>query len=259
MERLLNLRRVCVVLVALVLLASTQGCTYLGNRGHDAAQMLDLGFTFTKTPQFGIYANCPLVTPVGYSKIDGYYVGMGGGKLGVMKHHQNNEGLLLWGKEENSWEQANSREPKTEQKARAGVVGLAQGLKNGENDYKPTCVHYLHLGWVGVAANFKYYEMYDFAAGCLGFDPAGDDRKAPAATMVAKAETKPPVAPRLAAPKPAPAAVEEPKPAPVAAEKPKPAPVALVEPKPARSTALVKAEPEPAPRVRRFTIELLVP
>jgi len=171
-----------------------QGCTYLGNRAHDAAQMFDLGFTFTKSPQFGIYGNCPLITPVGYSHIDGYYVGMGGGKLGVMKHSQNDIGVLFWGNERNSWTKDTCCAKGTEKNVRAGIVGIAQGLSKGENHYKPACIHYLHVGWIGVTANFNYYAMFDFLVGWLGLDPSGDDAGEPEPIVVRADPTLPPVA-----------------------------------------------------------------
>ena len=184
------------VLVLAAVIAATQGCTYLRNRAHDAAQMFDLGFTFTKTPQFGLYANCPIVTPVGYSNIDGYFVGVGGGKVGVMEHKQKNAGVLLWGREENSWGSANGKEPVSEEKRRVGIVGIAEGVKKGEANYKPQCVHYLHLGWIGVTANINYSEIGDFFAGWAGLDPSHDDRRAAPATAFAKASPpQPPATP----------------------------------------------------------------
>ena len=188
--RMLRRTGVRAVALAAVLLAA-QGCTYLGNRGRDAAQMFDVGLTFTKTPQFGIYANCPLVTPVGYSKVDGTYVGLGGGKLGAMEHHQNNKGFLLWGREENSWDGGLTDELKTETKTDAGVVGIAQGVAEGGKTYKPACIHYLHLGWVGATGNIHYYEIMDFAAGWAGLDPSGDDRGGFQSTMLASADAGP--------------------------------------------------------------------
>ena len=36
-------------------LAAAPGCTYLNSRGRDALDMIYVGFTFTNTPQFGLY------------------------------------------------------------------------------------------------------------------------------------------------------------------------------------------------------------
>ena len=75
--------------------AATTGCSYFRARGRDALDMADLGVTWSKRPQFGLYANCPFIAPGGYAKVDGKYAGIGGGKVGVMEHHQDNVGLLV--------------------------------------------------------------------------------------------------------------------------------------------------------------------
>jgi len=168
--------------IAVVLAIGPPGCTYLGNRGHDATQMFDLGFTITRKPRFGIYADDPLVAPIGYSKLDGYYVGLGGGRFGITEHHQDNEGLILWGREKATW---GSGQDKTEEDDEVGVVALAKSVASGKLSYKPACKHYLHLGWVGLAANANYYEMLDFLAGWVGLDPCKDDHREPAPTVVA--------------------------------------------------------------------------
>ena len=179
-----------VIGVACVLaIACTSGCTYLRNRGSDAKQMMDLGFTFSKKPQFGLYANCPMVTPVGYSKVDGYFVGMGGGKLGAGEHHQNNAGLLFWGREENSWKGFDKDDKATVESHKAGVVGIAQNAKDGSARYRPACVHYLHLGFVGVMWNLNYYKMADFFCGWFGYIPFGE--RSEVGGRVAQADSEP--------------------------------------------------------------------
>jgi len=194
-RRCANGARVSIAVGAL-LLAGASGCTFLSNRGSDAKQMMDLGLTFSKKPQFGLYANCPMVTPVGYSKVDGTFVGMGGGKLGAGEHHQNNAGMLFWGREENSWKGMDKGDKATVESHRAGVVGIAQSAKEGTLKYRPACVHYLHLGFVGVMWNLNYFKMADFFCGWAGYVPFGDRNelsetrlaKADKADKVAKAE-----------------------------------------------------------------------
>lgn len=218
--------------VCALLLAGGAGCTYLRNRGSDAKQMMDLGFTFSKKPQFGLYANCPMVTPIGYSKVDGYFVGVGGGKLGAGEHHQDNAGVLFWGREKNSWKGLDENDKATTEDHKAGVVGIAQSAKEGNLRYRPACVHYLHLGFVGLMWNLNYHKMADFFCGWFGYIPFGE--RSEEDVRIAKANGKdatpfklgPPVAepgaatpPVAAAPTPAPAAAP-------AAPAPLPAPAA---------------------------------
>ncbi|MBM4042166.1 MAG: hypothetical protein FJ290_27025 [Planctomycetes bacterium] len=240
--------RMSIAAFALVL-AGASGCTYLKNRGADAKQMMDLGFTFSKKPQFGLYANCPMVTPVGYSKVDGYFVGMGGGKLGAGEHHQNNAGALLWGREENSWKGFKD-DKATVESHKAGFVGIAQNAKEGRKPYKPACIHYLHLGYVGIMWNLNYHKMADFFCGWFGYIPFGDRNEA-AATRVAKAAEPPKVAAAPAAPTPAAVAAASPAPRPpakVASAPPTPPPAPPAQPaKPAKADRAPEAPLPPLP------------
>jgi len=178
-------------------IACLSGCTYLNNRWSDAKQMMDLGFTFSKKPQFGLYANCPMVTPIGYSKVDGYFVGLGGGKLGAGEHHQNNAGLLLWGREENSWKGFGKDDKATIESHKAGFVGIAEDAKEDRVKYRPACVHYLHLGFVGIMWNLNYYKMADFFCGWFGYIPFGERSEVPDRVAQASPDgPTPPLKPR---------------------------------------------------------------
>lgn len=154
----------------LALCAAATGCSYLRNRWRDTLDTLDVGFTFSKKPQFGIYANCPFMAPAGYAKVDGYYAGIGGGKVGVMEYHQDAAAAVLWGREEVEWGE------KKGQARGVGPLGLSTTAK-GNPDYKPQCAHYLHLGFIGVTGNLNYREWPDFLLGWIGLDVAGDDNR----------------------------------------------------------------------------------
>jgi len=167
--------RMALVVVLVAVAAVGQGCGYLADRGADAAQMFDFGLTFSKKPQFSAYMNCPVIAPIGYGKVDGYFVGVGGGKVGAMKHHQESSGLLVWGREEVSWESFDTKEADTLSVQGVGVLGLAEG-QEGEKAYTPACIHYLHLGFVGIAANVRWLEIPDFFLGFFLLDPMGDDK-----------------------------------------------------------------------------------
>ena len=186
------LRRVSfVLLVALV----AQGCTYLSNRGRDAAQMFDLGLTFSKKPQIGLYVNCPVIAPIGFGKVDGYYAGVGGGKVGIMEHQQRNVGAIFWGYEKNSWQDAGKDGKKTQEDQPVGLLAIARG-ERGEQPYRVSCKHYFHLGWVGLTANINWVEIGDFFLGWFLVDLCGDDVKggaAPAETP--KGAPEPPAKP----------------------------------------------------------------
>ncbi len=160
--------------LAIALCLAATGCGYVKDRGQDAVDLFDLGFTVTKRPQFGMYANCPFLAPAGYGKVDGQYVGIGDGKVGVMEHHQDNIGLVVYGRENTTWGQDQEEHDRSEVNEVA-PAGFVTDAVDKDIDYDPACVHYLHLGFVGVAGNIHYAEFPDFFAGWLGFDPRHDD------------------------------------------------------------------------------------
>ena len=164
-----------VVTVALaVVWTAALGCSYPKHRCQDAAEMFDLGLTFSKKPQFSAYMNCPVVAPIGYGKVDGQFVGVGGGKIGMMEHHQESSGLLVWGREEVSWDTFDPEDADTLSVQGVGVLGLAE-REEGDDPYDVACIHYLHLGWVGVTANVHWLQIPDFLLGFLFLDPMRDD------------------------------------------------------------------------------------
>lgn len=160
---------------ALILCAvALQGCNYLRYRYEDAVEIFDLGFTFTKTPQFSAYVNCPVILPIGYGKVDGTFVGMGDGKAGVMKHSHDVEGRLYWGRETDSWDSFDAETSDTLSVQEVGILGLTkEGARN--KPYKAMCRHYLHIGWMGVVWNVRWIDIPDFLAGIIGLDPLQDD------------------------------------------------------------------------------------
>jgi hypothetical protein len=91
-----------------------------------------------------------------------------------MKHHQESSGLLVWGREEVSWDSFDPEQADTLSVQGVGLLGLAES-QEGEKTYTPACIHYLHLGWIGIAANVRWLEIPDFFLGLFLLDPMGDD------------------------------------------------------------------------------------
>lgn len=147
--------------------------TYLDNRWRDALDMFDIGFTFSLKPQFGLYANCPFTMPIGGAKVDGYYVGIGGGKLGVMEHKQDAVGVLVAGRERVTWGDASGE---SGGEYNVGLLGLNT---DGEGNpvYRPQCTHYFHLGFIGLTGNVNYKDIPDFFLGWFGIDICADDKR----------------------------------------------------------------------------------
>ena len=166
--------RILVTVAGAAALAALSGCTYFQNRGRDAAEMFDIGLTFSAKPQIGLYVNCPMIVPIGFGHVDGYYAGVGGGKVGVMEHQQRNVGALFWGYEKNSWQDSAKDGKKAQEDQPVGLLAIARG-ERGEEPFRLSCKHYLHLGWVGITANISWLEIPDFFLGWFLIDLSGDD------------------------------------------------------------------------------------
>jgi len=169
-------RTICLALSLAVVMLASQGCTYLKYRGEDALDMLDVGVTWSREPQLAIYGDCAAITPVGWGHVDGYFAGWGGGQIGVTRHYEKCFGLLLWGHEELGWGEFDTNDPATLDGQGVGILGIALP-PYGRPAYTPACVHFLHLGWVGLVANARYLEMVDFLLGWSTLDIACDDGK----------------------------------------------------------------------------------
>lgn len=179
---------------ALLALLFLQGCTlgkqsvgqYLLYRAADAAQILELGVTVSTKPQFALYADGVSVACGGYGNVDGYFIGLGGGQLGVTRFYEKSLGLFIWGQETVGWGDYDVSDPSTLNTQGVGVLGIFAGPHGLPShlgiagpapgpDYMPACAHYLHLGVLGVVANARYFEMLDFLSGWFFVDLSGDD------------------------------------------------------------------------------------
>jgi hypothetical protein len=160
--------------------------------------MFDIGFTFTPKPQFGLYANCPFTVPVGAAKVDGYYAGIGGGKIGLVEHHQDSVGLIVDGHEKVTWGNPDKEGGESGGDYKIGLLGLNTDTE-GNPVYRPQCTHYLHLGFVGVTGNINYKEIPDFLLGLFTIDICKDDNRE--AKKATRAERLRGMSVRLAQPK----------------------------------------------------------
>ena len=95
MSRVSVVRRLALGLAATAMVCATCGCvSYWKHRAQDAMEFGDIGFTVTKTPQLGAYADGVSVASGGYAKINGHFVGYGGGRFGITPHYTHDVGLV---------------------------------------------------------------------------------------------------------------------------------------------------------------------
>ena len=174
-----------VILVSLLALSLLQGCSYLKNRWNDAGDMIDVGFTYSKKPQIALYYDFVPIIPIGYGRVEGNYIGLGGGAgRWNSPHFERSYGAILWGQEELTFEKSKTEldampeeaRNKTLDFQRTGLIGIVQGPFPGPH-YLISCPHYLHIGWIGVVATPRYLQMLDFILGWTTLDIGGDDKE----------------------------------------------------------------------------------
>jgi len=181
----LMMKRTLAAWLLTVLLCLTQGCAYLQNRVNDAVEVIDIGVTVSDSPCLSGFVIFPPIhlTLVGIGMVDGWFTGLGGGRLQAFcPYYQNSIGLGVWGEETVSFGKSakdlplNNEEELRKQATfyRSGLFGLMQGPLPTE-DYWISCPHYVHIGFVGAVFSPRYSEIADFFLGWLLIDINGDD------------------------------------------------------------------------------------
>ena len=160
------------VLLLLVLMCASTGCSYITYRIEDFAEMFDVGLTFSPRPCLAVYANGASIVCLGFSRIDGTCLGMGGGQVGLIRHKNTCNGEGLWGHEDMVWGTGRSRRNYSQNQ---GFYGVFSSRRLPGPAYFPACVHYLHIGFMGAVLNARYAEILDFVLGFTTLDIACDD------------------------------------------------------------------------------------
>ncbi len=173
------LRRLTWLGLGMVVLAGLEGCTYMRHRGADARQMIDLGATVTPKPYFSFHACGMGIVSAGVGRCDGDFYGLGGDRFGKTRHFHRDIGLIAWSYDEIGWGDAvDPEKPETLERFHIGPVGYLN-YPERKPPYAFACLHYLHLGYAGLAFNVRWGEMADFLLGWTTFDLCGDDGKKP--------------------------------------------------------------------------------
>jgi hypothetical protein len=167
-------RKVACLLVITAGLSGT-GCTYLHNRGNDAADLIDVGVTVSDQPQFAFYMGFLNILSLGYSNVDGTLYGLAERHAGANEMRQNAGGVLLWGSEQLGYRDFDPADAGSPEPYKVGVIGLIEGP--GPTDgHVVNCPKLCHIGWIGLTLNCKFGELADFLLGWTTLDVMGDDR-----------------------------------------------------------------------------------
>ena len=134
--------------VPLGLALTLVGCGYLADRGRDAMDMVDFGFTTSKKFCFGIYQDYFNLIPHGYSRIEGQFHGLGARRFGSVPIHDRTWGLFLWGSREKRLGKFDPRERRQfSQRKRKELEAAGKPL--------PTEVPRYHTGALAMACKDK--------------------------------------------------------------------------------------------------------
>jgi len=159
-----------------ILLLGPPGCSNPHHRVQDALDMADLGLTFSKKPKLAAFKGCAGAVSLGFGDVEGYFIGLGDGKLGVTPFSHEGLGLALWGKHKTRFGEVSKDDAGILDFQKTGILGLADGPIVGP-DQEPACIQQVHVGWAGVVANAKWLQVADFLLGCTGIDICFDDGK----------------------------------------------------------------------------------
>jgi len=185
MDRTVRVLSSLVCLVMIVLFVN--GCAYLSNRGRDALDIMDIGITFNNDlkPRFGLYIDFFNILPLGYSNVEGKSFGIGNRQIGLLDFQHKSWGVIAWGSEQKGSGEFNPQDP---HQARPDQAGESQRprfntgiVRMASEDNAPPvlqfleCDRVLHLGWIGIHATMRPFDIIDFILGWTTLDIMKDD------------------------------------------------------------------------------------
>lgn len=135
------LKRAAVLIVAGVSLFVLSGCAqYWRDRGHDFADMVDIGVTYSPGTHWVFYQSFESLLTVGYADYEATFVGWGGGRFGATPHYLKAWGALVYGDEQVGWGDYDKDDPGTLYTQTVGLVGMPYGVITGQDNwhYVPT-------------------------------------------------------------------------------------------------------------------------
>ncbi|MEK7269638.1 MAG: hypothetical protein AAB215_01705 [Planctomycetota bacterium] len=151
------------------------GCSYLKDRGNDFADMFAIGVTVSSKPTASLYVSFFSAVTLGWSNFEGTFIGWCQREGGVVPARQKAGGVVLWAYEQVGYgDEFKMDDPKSPAEWNAGLVGLF-GENTPPASYTATCNKWVHVGFIGVTANCKWSQIFDFLVGLTTVDVLGDD------------------------------------------------------------------------------------
>jgi hypothetical protein len=161
--------RALVLAVVLTTLVLSSGCAYMTDRGHDALNIFDIGFTVTKKPHFGIYAGFNSLLAAGFMDMpEGYLLGLGHTHFGCLDMRYHGAGMFLEGYEQQGYDDFDLANPDSPRERGMGL-GLLYSHTPRTIPEALQCNKIIHVGWIGVDLNCKIGGLLNFIVGWTTF------------------------------------------------------------------------------------------
>lgn len=144
------------------------------DRAHDLAQIFEITGSFG--PGLGVSVRATEAIQVGAGYFDGSTLGLVDGRLASMKEHRSEVGISLL--HVYDYERRDSRELLPVREAGFADPGYDPypfSWQSQSDRHDTDLGVNLNLAIVGVGFTFRIDELFDFFAGCFGFDPLHDD------------------------------------------------------------------------------------
>ena len=170
-------KRVARLFTFIILVITLSGCSYLKNRGNDFIDIADVGLTIglEREPVMALYAQVTPVASLGFSNVEGAYLGLAEREAGALFIEHHAHGVLLWGQE------ARGIGP-TELSAKGRAIPFGQGaVRMAKRGDHPSWKEWadiqaaVHIGWFGAQARLRPMQAIDFITGIFFWDMLGDD------------------------------------------------------------------------------------
>ena len=162
-------------LLATTAAAAAGGCGAAGwrDRAHDFAQIFEAGATVG--PGMAAHVRVTELAQIGAGSFDGKAGGLVEGRIASAREQRSELGLSLLHTYEYRRESRDLLDVRQPYFADPGYSAHPLSWQMESDRHFCDVGLGFHLAWVGLHATLKIAELGDALAGCLGFDPRGDD------------------------------------------------------------------------------------
>ena len=172
----MNGRRSAVTFAALLFPALTAGGCSAGawrDVGHDFAQVFDASFSVG--PGFAAHVRATELVQAGFGSFDGATAGLMDGRFEAAHEQRSELGVSLLHTYEYRRDHSDLLDVRHPYYADPGFEEFPLSWEMESDRHDADLGLGLHVAYIGTSATLHLDELWDFVAGCFGFDPLRDD------------------------------------------------------------------------------------